>query len=648
MNKDNLLTNYLRVTSCLEIEKANSGHPGVALGSAPIFLALYKNMFFNPKDSKYINRDRIVFSAGHASALVYATLHLFGFNVSTKDLQNFRQLKSKTCGHPEVDLGGIDATTGPLGQGIAMSVGLAIAERHLREKYKTNDYSPIDHYTYCFCGDGCLMEGVAQEAISLAGNLGLNRLILLYDKNDITIEGSTKISNKENVAKKFLACNWNVINVSNGNDVNAIDKAIKKAKHSTKPTIIVCHTKIGFGSEFEGQCRVHGKPLNSAQIETLRKNLNYFEPDFIIPQKGQEYVQELLLEKQKRYDREQQLLSQYKENEKANYHSLFTKDFKFKYSPLLASETKIDMRKSGKELLNSCNFVSTFIGGSADLSPSTMLYYENSSIFDAKNPLGKTLSFGIREHAMGAICNGITLHNKSIRAFCSTFLSFENYMTPAIRLSALMNPPVLYYFSHDSIAVGEDGPTHQPIEQLATLRAMPNLCVFRPCGKNELAGAFKFYFSNSQPVVIVIPRQTLDFVGDSYDKSSFGGYVLKDENDYAVTLCGAGSDCVSLCKVAQNLLKFGIKSRVVSMPSTELFDKQKDDYKASVLDRTKPIICVESSSDNVWYKYASDPKYVINLKEFGLSGKADDVLNYFEMSEEKLTTRISNLLKISL
>ncbi len=646
MKIEDLLTGYLRVTSCLEIEKANSGHPGVALDGAPIFLALYKNMSFNPKDPKYINRDRIVFSAGHASALIYATLHLFGFNVSNKDLQNFRQLGSKTCGHPEIELGGIDASTGPLGQGIAMSVGLAVAESYLRENFKTDSgYSPINHYTYCFCGDGCLMEGVAQEAVSLAGNLKLNRLILLYDKNDITIEGSTKISNQEDVEKKFLACNWNVLKVANGNDVNAIDKAIKKAKKSTKPTIIICQTKIGYGSEFVGQNCVHGKPLNRTQIDTLRKNLNYFEEDYKIPKEAQEYVAKLLEEKLKNYEKEKQLLSEYKINEKRKYHALTCGDFRFKYSPSNLETGKVDMRKAGKELLNSCDFVSSFIGGSADLSPSTMFYYENGSHFDDKNRAGKTLSFGIREHAMGAICNGIALHNKGIRAFCSTFLSFENYMTPAIRLSALMNVPVLYYFSHDSIAVGEDGPTHQPVEQLATLRAMPNLVVFRPCGKNELAGALKFYFSNSRPVAIVIPRQVLDCVGDDYENASLGGYILKDMEGFSLTLCGAGSDCVTLCKVAQKLSKKRVKCRVVSMPSTEIFDAQPRDYQERVLDASKPIVCVESSSDNIWYKYASSKDYVINLTQFGKSGKADEVLDYFNLSEEKLTKRILSLLK---
>ncbi len=644
MKKDDLLINYMRVTSCLEIERANSGHPGVALGSAPIFLALYKNMFFNPKDPKYINRDRVVFSAGHASALVYATLHLFGFDVSNKDLQNFRQLNSKTCGHPEVELSGIDASTGPLGQGIAMSVGLAIAERYLGEKYKTSDgQNLINHYTYCFCGDGCLMEGVAQEAISLAGNLALNKLILLYDKNDITIEGSTNISNKEDVAQKFNACNWNVLDIKNGNDVWQIEKAIKKAQHSNKPTIIICHTQIGFGSEFAGQSCVHGKPLNKEQIQNLRKNLNYFEKDFVLPQGAKEYVDELLEKKIARYNLEQQLLSSYKEKEKANYHALFSSDFKFKYSPMATFDKKIDMRKAGKELLNSCNFSSSFLGGSADLSPSTMFYYEDAKLFDDKNFQGKTLSFGIREHAMGAICNGIALHNKGIRAFCSTFLSFENYMTPAIRLSALMNVPVLYYFSHDSIAVGEDGPTHQPIEQLATLRAMPNLVVFRPCGKNELAGALEYYFSHSRPVAIVIPRQTLDFVCDSYEKASLGGYIIKDEKKYKFTLCGAGSDCVTLCNVAQKLAQNGLKCRVVSMVSTELFDAQSIKYKDSILDKSKPIVCVESSSDNIWYRYATSPNHVLKLDTFGLSGKANDVLDYFGMSEKKLYERILNL-----
>lgn len=641
---NNLIVNYLRYTSCLEIEKANSGHPGVALGGAPIVFSIFKNMFFNPKDATYINRDRVVFSAGHASSLIYACMNMFGYDITVDDLKSFRQLKSKTSGHPEIELAGIDASTGPLGEGVAMAVGLALAESHLNKVYQVGEYSPINHHTFCFCGDGCLMEGVAQEAITIAGNLKLNKLILLYDKNDITIEGSTTLSNMENVEQKFLSCNWNVIKVEDGNQVEQIDKAIIKAKNSDKPTIIICKTQIGYGSDLAGKNTVHGKPLNRQQLDILRQNLDYFVPDWEIPNQVKKEIDKLLLIKKDEYNKQIKLLEKYKRVNNKYYDNLVNGYCNCNLLDLVNEhkDSQIDLRKVGHKIINQL-FDSNLIGGSADLAPSTLMYFENCGYFDSKNRQNKNIAYGIREHVMGAISNGIALHG-GLRSFCSTFFSFCNFLSPAIRLSALMKVPVLYYFTHDSIATGEDGPTHQPVEQIATLRAMPDINVFRPCGQNEMLAGFSDFINNSRPVVLVVAKQVLQSVPDDFKKAEKGGYVIKEVKDFDATIVATGSDVNTCFEVSKNLEKYGINTRVVSMPCTELFDKQSNKYKQSVLDSSKPIICVESSSDNIWYKYTNCNDYVIKLDRFGLSGKSKEVVDYLGFSVEKLTKKILKLL----
>lgn len=505
------LINYLRVTSCLEIERAKSGHPGVSLSMAPTAFMVYKHAFLNPNEPNFINRDRIVFSAGHASALVYACLNLFGYDISTNDLQNFRQLNSKTPGHPEVGLTpGVDASTGPLGQGIGMAVGMAIAESYLRNRYERGSLSPISHYTFCLVGDGDLMEGVACEAISLAGHLKLNKLILLYDKNDITIEGQSSIANSEHVASKFLSQNWNVINVANGNDEEEIERAIMSAKTSDKPTVIIVNTKIGFASEMEGDASVHGKPLNSAQIAKLRENLNYFAPDFVIPERAKNDLEKLKQSKQKSWQEYLLMLDEYKRKFKDEFSELNNLDehFMVDFSSFLGEKKdKFDGRNEGHLLINKlAGIMPNLLSASADLTPSTRTNFRDFGFFSPSERQNRNLAFGVREHAMGAVCNGITLHG-GLRAICSTFLVFENYMAPAVRMSAYMGAPVLYYFTHDSVCVGEDGPTHQPIEQLATLRALPNLFVFRPCGVSELHAGFELFFKNNRPQAMIIPAK---------------------------------------------------------------------------------------------------------------------------------------------
>lgn len=644
---DDIATSYLRVTSVLEIERAKSGHPGVALGGAEIIYSIYKNAFFNPKDDKYLNRDRIVFSAGHASALIYACLHLFNFDVSKDDLKSFRQLGSKTSGHPEVGvLPGIDASTGPLGQGIAMAVGLAIAEMFLANKYNKKGFDIVNHYTYCFCGDGCLMEGVAEEAIEIAGNLGLNKLILLYDKNDITIEGDTSISNKSNVKEKFLSRNWNVIEVKDGNCTKEVSKAINLAKKSEdKPTVIITKTKIGFGSDLEGTNTVHGKPLTKEQIDNLRAKLNYFVPDFQIDSKLQDYVDDILSFKMEEYERQKKLLNAYKKEFPSEYKELFETSFDFDFSKYVkdSSDSKIDMRAAVHETLNLLQSKS-LIGGCADVAPSTKVYFDNTKYFSRENRDGKNIAYGVREHAMGAISNGISLHG-GLRSFCSTFFSFANYLTPAIRLSALMKNPVLYIFTHDSIATGEDGPTHQSVEQIATLRAMPGISVFRPCGRNELLAGFNMFCNNNLPMCIVLPRQEILDINNSFENALHGGYKIVSKENSVASLVSTGSDVVSCYQVAQNLEKQGVIVDVISMPCVELFESQDENYKQKVIDKTKKIICVECSGDNIWYKYATNEDCVIKLNSFGLSGKGEEVLDYFGFSVDKLTKQILEILK---
>jgi transketolase len=652
---DKELINFLRVTSCLEIEKANSGHPGVCLSLAPMAFEVYKHAFINPEQPNFLNRDRIVFSCGHASALVYSLLNLFGYDVSVQDLESFRQLGSKTAGHPEVNLtAGVDASTGPLGQGVGMSVGMAVAEAFLRKKYEKGNLKPISHFTYCFVGDGDLMEGVAQESISLAGHLKLSKLIMCYDKNDITIEGSTSLANTENVANKFLAQNWNVINVRDGNDEVEIEKAILSAKISDKPTIIIAHTKIGYGSDLQGTATVHGKPLSREQIETLRKNLNYFAPDYKIPENEKSYLEQLKNEKQKEFKNYLTVLDEYKRKfdkeflELTNLENYFT----FSFASLLETKPKIfdpsgtfNARKTGHEIINSLyEVMPNLISSSADLDPSTHTNFENCGLFAFGQETNRNIDFGIREHAMGAVCNGISLHG-GLRALCSTFLAFENYMTPAIRLSAFMQNPVLFYFTHDSIGVGEDGPTHQPIEQLATLRAMPNLNVFRPCGQSEMLAGFELFFKNHLPLAMTIPRQVTPICPDSFEKATRGGYAILSPRNFDITIIATGSEVSLAIRASQILMERKILAKVVSMPCVEVFEREPKAYRNKIVDRTKPVFCVECSSDNIWFKFATQPENVIGMNTFGKSGKMEDVFKFFGFTPEQLADKIENILK---
>ncbi|MBQ9792471.1 MAG: transketolase [Clostridia bacterium] len=647
---NNLTSNYLRLTSVLQIKEANSGHPGVCLGAAPIAFSIYKNALVNPNDPNFINRDRIVFSAGHASALIYSCLNLFGFNITVDDMKKFRQLGSITTGHPEVNVApGIDVSTGPLGQGIANAVGLAIAEEYLRNKFAKGNLSPINHYTYCFTGDGCLMEGVAQEAISVAGNLKLNKLIMLYDKNDITIEGKLDIANREDVKAKFLSCGWNVLEVFNGNNVEEIDFAISKAQKSDKPTIIIVKTQIGFGSDLAGSHKVHGKPLNEEQVNILRQNLNYFVPDWKVPEDVVEYVDEIKKQKELQLEKYKLDLDEYKNK----FPKLFKEFIELEnysnidLSSLVSNEEKetYDGRAEGHSVLNLVGeLVPNLIGGCADVAPSTQMFFDNSEYFNYLNRVGKNIPYGIREHAMAAISNGISLH-KGLIAFCSTFFAFANYMTPAIRLSALSKNPVLYLFTHDSISTGEDGPTHQATEQIATLRAMPDIYTFRPVGRNELLAAYQLFFNKKIPLSILLPRQKYKFIKDDFNKALFGGYIISELKNNIATIVATGTE-VEIAIKAQDLLKEkNIFVNVVSMPCVELFEQQTKEYKNKIINKSKPVFCVEASTDNVWYKYATDEETILKLNSFGASGKPEQICTHFGFTAENLAKKVENYFK---
>ncbi len=628
MKIDDKIVDYLRVTGCNMITRAGSGHPGVVLSGAPIMYAIYKCASINSSDSHYFNRDRIIVSAGHASALYYATLNLFGYNITTEDLQDFRTSGSNTPGHPEVFVtDGVDCSTGPLGQGIANAVGFALAESYMAARYNHTDNNLIDHYTYAFCGDGCLMEGVAQEAISFAGHQKLHKLIVLYDCNKVTIEGKLNLANTENTKAKFVADGWNVLEVKNGNSVTEIEIAINLAKQSkNKPSLIIVNTTIGYGSPLAGNCKCHGSPFSESDIAQIKANLGYEEKDWKIPADIKKAIAKINSAKLKNYATYQRLLERYKNKYYNDYEELRDCVDGTEYDVLSVvkeNEHKFSDCQSTRNIngivLNCVSkVVPGLIGGNADLGPSTKAVLKEEETFTPNYRGGKNIYFGIREHAMGAICNGIALHGGLI-PYCGTFFAFENYMTPAIRMSALMPIPVIYTFTHDSIAVGEDGPTHQPVEQIATLRAMPNVRVFRPCNYEENFVAYDCALNTRYPTALVLSRQEFERVNSSIKDCQKGGYVIKESKGSKATIIATGSEVALAVKVAELLKTKGVSANVVSMPCVELFEEQSKTYKDKVLGKNAKVYAIEASSDNVWYRYITERDNLFNVKTFGRS-----------------------------
>ena len=630
------------------IDNANSGHPGIALGAAPIITTLYNNhMVINPKDEKWINRDRFVMSAGHGSSLLYATLYMAGYDITLDDLKNFRKMESKTPGHPELNITpGVDISTGPLGQGIASSVGIAIGEKYL-EKYFGEDI--INFHTFVLCGEGDLMEGISYEACSLAGKLGLNKLIVLFDSNGITLDGSLDNSFNENIKMRFESQGWNYINVSDGEETSEIDQAIEKAKQSDKPTIIEVKTVIGKYSELQGTSDVHGAPLKKEDITSVKNKLSLRDLSFQPTREAVELIQQSINERcNELYDNWQKNYEKLDKNLKSDLDTIINYKNPIKLKDIIydsPSDMKEATRASSGKVLNAISDIYPFlIGGSADVCKSTNAKINSSSAFSNNYPLGRNINFGVREHAMGAIANGIAL--TGLTPFASTFFSFSDYLKPAVRMSALMDLPVVYVFTHDSITVGEDGPTHQPVEQLISLRSTPNLDVYRPADSNEVIGCYKAIFENRKPAAIVLGRNKVEINEfTNINETMNGAYILsKERKKLDAIIITTGEEVNLTCKIKKDLESKGIDIRIVSMPSIEVFERQDEKYKETILPKDVKTFVIEASSSYSWYKYVKDDNYLFNVNNFGYSAPKDDVLDKFGLTEEYISKKIEELL----
>ncbi len=639
----------IRILSAEAIEKAKSGHPGICIGAAPIGYELFADFLnFSYKNPKWDNRDRFVLSAGHGSMLLYSLLHLFGFDVTKEDLINFRQLGSRTPGHPEYGkTDGVETSTGPLGQGVGNAVGFAVAEAHLAALFNKPDYPVVDHFTYVLTGDGCLEEGIGYEACSFAGTQKLGKLILLYDNNDVTIEGDMKNTFGEDVATRFIAQGWQVIRVTDANNLKMLKSAIERAKSDlTRPSIIICKSVIGYGSPLAGSADCHGAPLGEANLQATKEYYNWSQPPFEAPEDVKAHCLAIAEERAKKEDEWNALFAAYEQEypelaaEYKRFMGGITPDFDA-MEGLLDFDKPEATRSCGGKILNMiAKQTPNVMSGSADLAPSTKTEIKGSAYFSPEHREGCNIHFGIREHAMAAICNGIQLHG-GLKAVCSTFFSFSDYMKAGIRMTALMNIPVVYVMTHDSIGVGEDGPTHQPMEQLIALRSIPNINVFRPCDGKETAAAFKTAFTQSAPTVIVETRQNLPAYETTGLEAQKGAYVIADcEGDPDVLLIASGSE-VELCMGAKDdLAAQGIKARVVSMCCMEQFEKQSDEYKDSVLPKNvKARVCVEAASHFAWYKYCRDYGEVIAMTSFGVSGPAKVLFNHFGFTKENVVEK---------
>lgn len=652
INKQKII-DQIRCLAIDMIDNANSGHPGIVLDAAPMMYALYADhMNIDPKNPTLFNRDRFVMSAGHGSALLYATLYMAGYDLTIDDLKEFRQIDSKTPGHPEYGITpGVDTTTGPLGQGFATAVGMAIAEAHLSKKYNSKK-DIINHYTYVLASDGDLMEGISYEAASLAGTLKLNKLIVLYDSNEICLDGKTNKTFIDNVPMRFISMGWNVLTVVDGEDYEQISQTIAEAKTSVdKPTLIQIKTTIGKYSELEGTNKVHGKPLTKEDISKIKEKLNVRDIPFQVSLSTLDEFQYLINNRCKKIsDKFKKSLETLTEEEQkelktfiSNDKTVDIKDFVYDTPESLEEAPRDASSKILNAIVKQTPFV---IGGSADLFGANKTYIDEVGDFSSDDYSGKNIFFGVREHAMGAIINGLAL--SGFRPYASTFLSFSDYLKPAIRLGCMMNLPNVYIFTHDSISVGEDGPTHQPVEQLLALRTMPNMEVFRPADTNEVIGSYRTIFSQvNSPATIALSRNKLPIL--EYTKANMvekGGYVVIDpmKKPQAIVI-SCGEELHQVIKVATNLKVKGIDIRVVSMPNLERFLKQDEEYIESVLPVEIKKIAVETTPEYSWNKIIFNSKYIISQNEYGASGKYQDVYKKFGFDETSLEEKIENLLK---
>ncbi|MEQ5975886.1 transketolase [Bacillus cereus] len=659
-NINQLAVNTIRTLSIDAINAANSGHPGLPMGAAPMAYALWANhLNHNPNHPKWFNRDRFVLSAGHGSSLLYSLLHLAGYDVSIDDLKNFRKLNSKTPGHPEFGhTPGVEATTGPLGQGIANAVGMAMAEAHLAAKFNKDGHSIIDHNTYALVGDGDLMEGVAYEAMSMAGHMKLGKLIVLYDSNEISLDGELGIAFSEDIQKRAESVHWQYVRVEDGNDVDAITKAITLAKENTnQPTLIEIRTIIGYGSpKVAGTNKAHGNPLGVEEATATKQVYGWdYEEDFFVPEEVTAHFNEL---KQKGIEKENEWNEQfnvYRESNPALADELekaITGEVLIEAKDILSFDTEktISTRVASGEAIN--HYVKTIpsiFGGSADLSHSTMTDIKGEAVYAVESYAGRNIYFGVREHAMGAAANGLALHG-GVKPFVSTFFVFNDYLRPSIRLAALQKLPVTYVFTHDSIAVGEDGPTHEPIEHLAALRAIPGLTVIRPSDANETASAWAYALQQTDgPVVLVLSRQNLPVFNETkanIENLSKGAYVLTETNENPdVILIATGSEVSLAASAKAKLEEDNVSVRIVAMPSWELFDRQSNEYKESVLPSSiTKRVSLEMGVSLGWERYVGQEGKVLSIETFGASGTGAEVMNLFGFTIENVVQITKNVL----
>ena len=660
MNIEEMSVNAIRVLSADAIQKANSGHPGLPLGTAPVAYELFaKHMNYNPHNPDWVNRDRFVLSGGHGSMLLYSLFHLFGIgNLSLEEVKNFRQFGSLTPGHPEYGhTVGVEATTGPLGQGMAMAVGMAMAEAHLSSVFNKEGFPVVDHYTYVLGGDGCMMEGISSECFSLAGTLGLSKLIVFYDSNNISIEGSTDIAFTEDVVTRFKAFGFQTIEVEDGNDLEAIGKAIEEAKaDKTRPSLIKVNTLIGYGCPAkQGKASAHGEPLGVDNVAALKENINWpCKGDFEVPKEVYDHYKELADNMAKAEDKWNELFAAYVEKYPEmkelwdNYFDGYDMSDLFNSDEYWAKGDKPEAtRSTSGTILNMIKkAMPNLLGGSADLAPSNKTNMKDAGDFSKDNYAGTNLHFGVREQAMAAIGNGLALHG-GLKAFVATFFVFSDYVKPMARLSALMKLPLTYVFTHDSIGVGEDGPTHEPIEQLAAFRSLPDFTVFRPCDRTETAAAWMYAVENEcGPTGLVLTRQNLPQMEGSSKDALKGGYVIA-ESEKAVPdaiIIASGSEVSLAVNAKEELKKSGIDVRVVSMPSMELFDKQSAEYKESVLpNAVRKRVAVEALSDFGWYKYVGLDGKVIAMEGFGASGPAATLFEHFGFTVDNVVKTVKEV-----
>ena len=658
-NIDNLSVNAIRVLSADAVQKANSGHPGLPLGAAAIGYELWANhMNHNPKNPNWENRDRFVLSGGHGSTLLYSLLHLFGYGLTLDDLKNFRQWGSKTPGHPEYGVTtGVEASTGPLGAGMAMAVGMAMAETHLAATFNKEGYPVVDHYTYVLGGDGCMMEGINYEAFSLAGTLKLNKLIVLYDSNKISIEGNTDIAFTEDVPARFKAMGFKVLEVKDGNDISEIGKAIEEAKADKEgPSFIKINTKIGFGSPKEGSADVHGAPLGADNIIAMKKTLGWpSEEPFFVPDevyenykakaenlaKKEEEWNKLFKEYCEKFPEMKTLWDEYKDETKA-VKLLDDEDF-------WSYDEKADATRnlSGKVLNKLSAKLPTLFGGSADLAPSNKSYVNGAGDYSAENYAGRNVHFGVRELAMTGIGNGLVLHG--LKAYVSTFFVFSDYVKPMARLASLMEIPLTFILTHDSIGVGEDGPTHEPIEQLAEFRAMPNFNVFRPADATEtIAAWYSAVTSKDTPTALVLTRQNLPQLAGSSKEALKGGYVVADSSKETpdAIIIASGSEVSLSIEAKEALAKEGVDVRVVSMPCMDIFEKQSLEYKEKVLPKAvRARVAVEALSEFGWGKYVGLDGKTVCLDRFGASAPAGVLFKEFGFTVDNVVKAVKEVIK---